>query len=97
MGDGWSSHDGKANMLKTTLHMDGLLTEKDIEDRHLIMKPCARCFKYLKQDIREEDKPCPHCGSDKFAVYSGYWASVRTWNSKKVLSAKDKRKIGATA
>lgn len=78
--------------IPTTFEMDGLFTEKDIADRHFVMKPCTECAKYSKHKIGEND-PCPYCNG-KIGVNGRYWFSLRTWKGDKKLTAADKRKLG---
>jgi rRNA maturation endonuclease Nob1 len=63
----------------TTLEMDGLISEKDIENRYKIMEQCRACAKWTLQDTQAESKkPCQYCGENNFDPTSG--TSLRTYN-----------------
>lgn len=79
----------------TTLEMDKLILQEDIDNRFFVMKPCLKCGKYTKQDIREENKPCSYCYENHFSIASNQWASIRSWNPTRKLSAADRKKMGA--
>lgn len=72
--------------------MDGILTEKDAEDRFFVMKPCTGCFKYSKHDTRKEVGDCSYCHS-RLSVNGRHWYSLRTYNSSKRFSAVEKKKL----
>ena len=83
-------------MIPTTFEMDKLLTQEDIDNRFFVMKPCIPCGKYTKQDVRvRETKPCAYCYENKFSIASNQWASLRSWNPTKRLSAAERKKMGA--
>lgn len=82
-------------MTLTTLEMDGLFTEEDINNRFFVMKPCVECTKYSKQDIREPDKRCVYC-EGRLSPNGRYWYSLRTFPGDKKLTAADKKKLGGS-
>lgn len=72
--------------IPTTLEMDGLLTEKDIADRHRIYGQCKACFEYSTFDITIGLFKCSFCGHnghDKRATVSQRSFDDRLHNSKK--------------
>ncbi len=80
--------------VRTTLEMDGLYTQEDIDNRFCVMKPCVECLKFTQQDVRIADTPCQYCGG-KIGIVSSYWYSLRTFKISKRLSLADKKKMGA--
>jgi len=78
----------------TTLEMDGLFTEKDIKNRFFVMMPCIDCGKYTKQTKDKDIKPCQYC-KGSMGVASQYRYSIRTWNTTKIISPADRKKMGA--
>ena len=69
--------------IPTTLEMDGLVSEKDIENRYKCMFQCRKCAKWTLQDMLEStvtrlQKPCQYCGKREFDPTSG--TSLRTYN-----------------
>lgn len=80
--------------IPTTLEMDGLFDEKDIKDRFSIMMPCVDCGKYTKQDRRGEIKHCQYCNGP-MGVASQYHYSIRTWNTSKIVTPADRKKMGS--
>ena len=79
--------------IRTTLEMDSIYTRQDMLDRFFIMKPCVDCGKFTKQDRRKENKPCQYCKGD-MGVASQYHYSIRTWNTSKVITPADRKKMG---
>lgn len=79
--------------IPTTLEMDGIITERDIENRFFVMKPCKECFKYSRQDIRAATEQCTYCKGE-LGQHSSLWYSIRTFDTSKKLSATDKKKMG---
>lgn len=70
---------GEENRIPTTLEMDGLISEKDIQDRHKIMFQCRPCTKWtLQSTLEKAKKPCQYCGATDFDQTSG--TSLRTYN-----------------
>lgn len=73
-------------MVKTTFEMDGLFTQEDIDNRHLVMRQCRKCAKWTQQNAeRKTNTPCKHedksgkvCDSTDFDIQSS--KSLRTFN-----------------
>lgn len=80
----------------STLEMDKLIKDEDVENRHFIMKPCIECGQYTKQDIRIPNKACVYCGGE-MGKASTHWASIRTFNPLKKISLADRKKMGGSA
>lgn len=64
--------------MKTTFEMDGLLIQKDINDRNTVMAQCAACFEYSKWDKEHNEFACTYCKNPKYVINSGI--SLRTYN-----------------
>lgn len=62
----------------TTFEMDGLLTEKDIAERHLCFKQCRGCSKWTLMDTTKEDIPCQWCHITDYDITSTI--SKRSYN-----------------
>lgn len=77
-------------MSKTTLEMDGLITEEDVNNRFFLMKPCQKCLKFSRHDRREVDRPCPFCGG-QISRNGSYWYSIRTFNNRKITPVDAKK------
>lgn len=78
----------------TTFEMDGLFTQKDIDNRHLVMVQCIDCKKWTQQNIRNghyKYSPCSSCGNKRYNPRSAI--SLRTFdpNRKKTKDFKDVR------
>lgn len=75
--------------IPTTYEMDGLYTQRDIEDRYKLMAQCNSCGEYSQWDtapvvdqqtLLSGKRPfkCLHCGSN--ALVQGSGVSLRTYN-----------------
>lgn len=74
----------------TTFQMDGLMTQKDIDERNLVYKQCRACSKWTMMDISKPESPCSNieCGETKYDKHST--KSKRTFN--KLVDSKRKVK-----
>lgn len=79
--------------IPTTFEMDGLYTDRDIEDRFFVMKPCVDCLKYTKQDVRVSDKVCSYCGGN-LTKNGRYWYSLRTFTGEKKFTQTQIKTMG---
>lgn len=69
----------KEYAIPTTYEMDGLFSEKDIENRNKIMQQCRECSKWTMQYVDKKTKqPCINCKATNFDPTSG--TSLRTYN-----------------
>lgn len=78
------------NKIPTTLEMDGLITKEDIDNRFFLMKPCKKCLKFSKHDMRVAEKQCPFCGGE-MSRNGNYCYSIRTFNNRKITPADAKK------
>lgn len=70
---------------KTTMQMDSLYTQEDIDNRYYIMGKCDACGEWSKWDSRIGKWKCSYCGGDQYDMRGG--RSIRTW-----LTTKDMKK-----
>lgn len=70
---------------KTTLEMDGLFTQEDIDNRFYTMGQCSACNEWSKWDTRIGRWQCSYCGESKYDMRGS--RSIRTW-----LTTKDMKK-----
>lgn len=73
--------------IPTTLEMDGLLSEQDINDRHLVYRQCRECSKWTFMDLDKAEPECSNCGEHEYDLNST--KSKRTFNP----GVDNKRKI----
>ena len=73
-----------------TLHMDGLFSDEDIENRYYVIRQCIDCMAFTKWDIRNKNTyACATCGSGKFD--SNRQHSIRTHHN--FIGKKGRKKV----